>query len=115
MSSPTSGTGRLLKAPENFLDRHGVRQVFEEARHGRRDFIRQAFAGAAGAAEFLRHRGEPVAPVRGLAATRALTRGRIEWIEGTHLFPMEQPIATAAAIEAALLNLHHVWQLKTHH
>ncbi|RZS54480.1 sulfite dehydrogenase [Sphaerotilus mobilis] len=50
MSSPTSGTGRLQKAPENFLDRQGVRQVFEEARHGRRDFIRQAFAGAAGAA-----------------------------------------------------------------
>jgi sulfane dehydrogenase subunit SoxC len=41
--------GRLVKAPESFLDAAGVRQVFEEARDGRRDFIRRAFA-AAGAA-----------------------------------------------------------------
>jgi pimeloyl-ACP methyl ester carboxylesterase len=34
----------------------------------------------------------------GLAATRAVTRGRIEWIEGSHLFPMEQPLATAQAV-----------------
>ena len=26
-------------------------------------------------------------------------------LDGSHLFPMEQPVATAAAIEAALLNL----------
>jgi hypothetical protein len=26
-------------------------------------------------------------------------------IEGSHLFPMEKPIATAAAIEASLLSL----------
>ena len=34
----------------------------------------------------------------GLAATRAVTRGRIEWIEGTHLFPMEKPAQTARAV-----------------
>jgi pimeloyl-ACP methyl ester carboxylesterase len=34
----------------------------------------------------------------GLAATRAVTRGRIEWIEGTHLFPMERPQQTAEAV-----------------
>jgi pimeloyl-ACP methyl ester carboxylesterase len=34
----------------------------------------------------------------GLAATRAVTRGRIEWLDGTHLFPMEQPLSTAAAV-----------------
>ena len=34
----------------------------------------------------------------GLAATRAVTRGRLEWIEGSHLFPMEQPEATARAV-----------------
>lgn len=34
----------------------------------------------------------------GLAATRAVTRGRIEWIEGTHLYPMEQPAATAQKV-----------------
>ncbi len=38
----------------------------------------------------------------GLVATRALTHGRIEWIEGSHLFPMEQPEATAAAVLARL-------------
>jgi len=26
-------------------------------------------------------------------------------LDGSHLFPMEQPLATAAAIEASLLNL----------
>ena len=42
--------GRLIKAPENFLDAAGVRRVFAEGRQGRRDFIRGAFAAAAGAA-----------------------------------------------------------------
>ena len=43
--------GRLRKAPEHFIDAAGVKQVFEEARQGRRGFIRQAFAAAvAGAA-----------------------------------------------------------------
>ena len=51
----------------------------------------------------------------GMAMTTKVTKGRISMLDGSHLFPMEQPIATAAAIEAALLNLHHVWQLKTHH
>jgi sulfane dehydrogenase subunit SoxC len=43
--------GRLVKAPENFLSPDGVRTVFQEARHGRRDFLRRAFiaAGAASA------------------------------------------------------------------
>jgi pimeloyl-ACP methyl ester carboxylesterase len=34
----------------------------------------------------------------GLAATRAATRGRIEWVEGSHLFPMEHPKLTAQAV-----------------
>jgi len=38
----------------------------------------------------------------GLAATRALVRDRIEWVEGTHLFPMERPAETAAAVLRAL-------------
>jgi sulfane dehydrogenase subunit SoxC len=40
-------SGRLWKAPENFIDREGVRQVFAEAKEGRRDFLRSAFAAAA--------------------------------------------------------------------
>ena len=39
--------GRVRKAPENFLDRNGVKTVFSEAKNGRRDFIRSAFAAAA--------------------------------------------------------------------
>ena len=38
--------GRLIQAPENFLDASGIRRVFA----GRRDFIRGAFAGAVAAA-----------------------------------------------------------------
>jgi len=34
----------------------------------------------------------------GLAATKAATHGRLSWVEGTHLFPMEKPAATAAAV-----------------
>ena len=34
----------------------------------------------------------------GLAATRALVHERLEWIEGSHLFPMEKPADTAAAV-----------------
>ena len=49
--SPTDAAGRLIKAPENFIDREGVRTVFTEAKAGRRDFIRRAFVSAtAGAA-----------------------------------------------------------------
>jgi len=41
----------------------------------------------------------------GLALTRRVTEGRITLLAGSHLFPMEKPLATAAAIEAALLAL----------
>ena len=39
----------------------------------------------------------------GMALTDRVTQGRITLLEGSHLFPMEKPEATAAAIEAALL------------
>ena len=39
----------------------------------------------------------------GLAMTRQVTQGRMTMMDGSHLFPMEKPQATAAAIEAALL------------
>ena len=41
----------------------------------------------------------------GMAMTEKVTKGRIMMLDGGHLFPMEKPLATAAAIEAALLNL----------
>ncbi len=43
----------------------------------------------------------------GMALTERITRGRTMMLDGSHLFPMEQPRATAAAIEATLLNLQH--------
>lgn len=41
----------------------------------------------------------------GLSLTQRITRGRVTMVDGSHLFPMEQPQAAAAAIEAALLNM----------
>jgi pimeloyl-ACP methyl ester carboxylesterase len=38
----------------------------------------------------------------GTAMTQQVTRGRMMMLDGSHLFPMEKPVATAAAIEAAL-------------
>ena len=51
MKPVTQASGRIQKAPENFLDAQGVKTVFAEGKQGRRDFIRRAFvAAAAGAA-----------------------------------------------------------------
>lgn len=44
----------------------------------------------------------------GTALTHRVVRGRVTMIDGTHLFPMERPAVTAAAVEAALLNLDAV-------
>ena len=41
----------------------------------------------------------------GMGPTLRITQGRIGMLDGSHLFPMEKPLATAAAIEAALRNL----------
>jgi pimeloyl-ACP methyl ester carboxylesterase len=41
----------------------------------------------------------------GMALTEKVTQGRIMMLDGTHLFPMENPLASAAAVEAALLNM----------
>jgi sulfane dehydrogenase subunit SoxC len=43
-------SGRLIKAPENFLSQVGIKTVFAEGKKGRRDFIRNAFAAAAAGA-----------------------------------------------------------------
>ncbi len=55
-----------------------------------------AFIGGIGSAEMKQV---------GMSMTEKITQGRIMMIEGSHLFPMEKPFATAAAIEAALLSL----------
>lgn len=50
MSSVSKLSGRLIKAPESFLDQAGIRRVLLEAKAGRRGFIRSAFAAATAAA-----------------------------------------------------------------
>lgn len=44
----------------------------------------------------------------GMEMTERVTRGRIMVLDGSHLFPMEHPITTAATIEASLLNLDSI-------
>ena len=41
----------------------------------------------------------------GMTMTEKVSRGRIMMLNGSHLFPMEKPLATAAAIEASLRNM----------
>ena len=41
----------------------------------------------------------------GMNSLPQVTKGRLMMLDGSHLFPMEKPLATAAAIEAALRNL----------
>jgi pimeloyl-ACP methyl ester carboxylesterase len=41
----------------------------------------------------------------GMTMTARVTAGRISMLDGSHLFPMEKPLATAAAIEASLLSM----------
>ena len=43
----------------------------------------------------------------GMEMTERITKGRVMMLDGGHLFPMERPEATAAAIEASLLNMDH--------
>ncbi len=38
----------------------------------------------------------------GTTLTEKVTQGRMAWMKGTHLFPMENPLAAAAAVEAAI-------------
>ena len=41
----------------------------------------------------------------GMRATRAATQGRVAWIEGSHLFPMERPQETAVAVQSMIATM----------
>ncbi|MDH4480732.1 MAG: alpha/beta hydrolase [Rhodoferax sp.] len=41
----------------------------------------------------------------GMSMTDRLTKGRTMMLDGSHLFPMEKPLATAATMEASLRNM----------
>ncbi|MBI3367179.1 MAG: sulfite dehydrogenase, partial [Burkholderiales bacterium] len=58
---PASPPGRLRKAPEHFIAPSDARAVSAEARLGRRDLLRRAFAGAlAGAAAGAAAQSNPI-------------------------------------------------------
>jgi len=42
----------------------------------------------------------------GVDATRRLVGEHLEWVEGSHLFPMERPIETARAIQKSAAAAH---------
>jgi sulfane dehydrogenase subunit SoxC len=67
MASPCGAPGRVVKAPENFLDPAGLRQVLAQAKTGRRDFMRDAFAAALAVAAVpaASATGNPVSPAGG--------------------------------------------------
>lgn len=44
----------------------------------------------------------------GMAATRRLTQGRVSWLEGSHLFPFEQPEDTVREVLAWMERLEEV-------
>ncbi len=44
----------------------------------------------------------------GLEATQRVAQGRVEWLEGSHLFPMERPLDTARALQRMLNTLRSV-------
>ena len=46
VTDPYPQPGRVIKAPESFLSRDDIRTVHGQAKAGRRDFIRNAFASA---------------------------------------------------------------------
>jgi len=56
-------------------------------------------------AAFIGGRGSAELKQVGMALVQRITQGRISMLDGSHLFPMEKPKMTAAAIEASLLNL----------
>ena len=66
MKADNINSGRVQKAPENFLTPTGIKEVFAESKKGRRDFIRNAFAAAAAGATapMAMAQGNPV-PVEG--------------------------------------------------
>lgn len=45
----------------------------------------------------------------GLALTRRIVQGRVTMMEGSHLFPMERPVSTAAAIAEAIRVLQNLY------
>ena len=83
------------------FDREVESRIYETLPHNIDGVLRRhplrcplAFVGGLQSAE--------IRQVGGIEATARFAKGRVMMIDGTHLFPMEKPLATAAAIEASL-------------
>ena len=105
MDDPVSSgaAGRWLKAPEGFVSGAAVAVVAAEARRGRRDFIRGAFAAAlAGGATAARAQTNPVPSAGGdpniLELPEHSTRPRPA---GGHATATASPRSTSATCSAA--------------
>lgn len=92
------GTWRLA------FDREVESRIYETVPHNLGHLLRRhplkcplAFVGALQSAEMKQ--------VGGTDNTARLAKGRVTMIDGTHLFPMEKPLAAAAAVEAHLRGL----------
>ena len=92
------GTWRLA------FDREVESRIYETIPHNLGHLLHRhplkcplAFVGALQSAEMKQ--------VGGVDNTARLAKGRVTMIDGTHLFPMEKPLAAAAAVEAHLRGL----------
>ncbi|MDO5624592.1 MAG: alpha/beta hydrolase [Pseudomonadota bacterium] len=91
----TEGRWRLA------FDREVESRIYDTLPHNIESLLRRhplrcpaAFVGGLQSAELRQ--------VGGIESTRRIMRGRVLMLDGGHLFPMEKPLATAAAIEACL-------------
>ena len=94
--------GRLIKAPENFLDAGGIKAVAAEARHGRRDFIKRAFSTAAvatGAAGVAQAQSKPVPTEGGDANILGLPEHSRALGQGVDVEPYGKPSKFEANVQ----------------
>ena len=94
--------GRLIKAPENFLDAGGIKAVAAEARHGRRDFIKRAFSTAAvatGAASVAQAQSNPVPTEGGDANILGLPEHSRALGQGVDVEPYGKPSKFEANVQ----------------
>ncbi len=93
ITTDTIQSGRVQKAPENFLDRSGIQTVIAESKAGRRHFIRNVGGD-----------GNDIYRPKGRINTAGLLRGMVEYCN-TQLNLGFFPEDTNAV--AAVLNKQH--------
>lgn len=89
-SDPMGETRRLIFRPEIEA------AIYATVPHWLVPYLRRHPLG--GPAAFIGGRHSDVIRQAGLAATKRITHGRISWMDGSHLFPFEQPDETAREV-----------------